>query len=333
MGEYGRGGVASSSKAKKVDRGPRPGTAAAHTAESADEFMTAEEIRLRDAAIKKANQSLKYPAHMSGKRGKKNKRFKRRKAFKKAHDAKVRAAINQVGRLRKLASGRALVDWKEQGRNTAKAYKRGTPAELIAARDTSNDNSRQDQRLRQYKDWGDKSGKSNYSASDARARARWAKSNGYSDGEVRYSDRTKAINEARVRGDKRDNWLEDARGPVQFGGVSSRSALQTRNEIYNAERGRFGAQYGDTEENRLGSRSEFLGYGSDQDQVRGGFDPLQRSTRTATPREPTHRGRRPTRQRYNGPAFTTGTSRTGNHTGIANAERAFVNFAGGTYRR
>jgi hypothetical protein len=334
MGQYGRGGVASSSKARKIDRGPRKGTAAAHVSESADEFMTAEETRLRDAAVKTANANLVYPAHMSGTRGKKKKRFRRRKAFKKAHDAKVRSAINQVGRLRKLASGRALVDWKEQGRNTAKAYKRGTPAELIAARDTSNDNVRQDQSLRQYKDW--KNGKTRYSAETARKRAEWAKNSGFGDGTVRHSDRTLAIRAAAARGDKKDNWLDAAsEGPVQFGGVSSRSALQTRNEIFNAERGRFGAQYGDTEENRLGTRSEFLGYGSEQDQVAGGFDPLQRNVRTVTRHDAQkrRRGINPRRASAARTEITNRTSRTGDHSGIANAERAYVNFAGGTYRR
>jgi len=335
MGQYGRGGVASSSKARKVDRGPAADSAEAYDPRSADDFMTAEEIRMRDAAVKMANKSLVYPDHMSGEKGKKKKRLKRRKAFKKAHEAKVREAINQVGRLRDIAATRGLNDWKSAGRGSAKAYKRGTPEQILAARDTSRDNIRQDQRLRQWKDWG--GSKSNYSAKDARKRSKFMKDVGLlpDDAEVNYSDRTKAIHAARERGDRRDNWLEDrSEGPVQFGGVSSGDARYTRNAIFNAERGRFGSQWGDTPETRLDTRDEFLGFGSDRDQVEGGLTPLNRNVRTVTRHNaPTYRPTAAERRRGN---FTTVSNRTatdGRHLGIGNAERAYAGLSGGTYRR
>lgn len=328
MGQYGRGGVASSSRAKRANRGPRSDSAAAHVAESADEFMTSEEMGARDAAVKMANKSLVYPAHMSGTRGKKKKRFKRRKAFKAAHAKKVRHAINQVGRLRKVAAGRALIDWQEQGRGSAKAYKRGTPAQILAARDTSNDNRRNDQLLRQHSDFG---GKTTYSDAKARKALRNSRVNGAT---IKYSDRSTAGRAARERGDKRDNWRAGERDAIQFGGVSSAEGLHTRNSIFNAQRGRFGAQWGDTPETRLDTRDEFLGFGgSDRDQVKGGLGPRNRTYQTWTKHKtPTYK---PTAAERKRGAYTTTAWRTDNDgrgIGIDNAERAFMNFAGGTRR-
>tara|TARA_R110000751_G_scaffold4610_6_gene22364 strand:+ start:2715 stop:3842 length:1128 start_codon:yes stop_codon:yes gene_type:complete len=324
-GEYGRGSRKGGAKAHAaVSRD----SAENHRPEAADEFMTSEERVARDSAIKLINKDLVYPAKISGVSGKKKKRLRRRKAFKADHDKKVQQAINQVGRLREVASTRALGRWEKGGQSSSKSYRRKTPNTMIAARDTSNDNRRNDQLLRQTKDF---SGKTTYSDAKARKALRNSRVNGAT---IKYSDRSTARRAARERGDAVDNWRKGEKDAVQFGEVGSGSALRTRNSIANAQRGRFGEQWGDTEETRLDSRSGFLGYGSDRDINSGGFGAVQGDQRhAAMVREPSRfpnrgarRGGEPTRRE-----FTT-QSQTGRHTRIDNAERAYMNLDGGTSR-